>query len=179
MAHSANSNALPAQTASQPPYTQQAMSNLDLNLNQQPMTVASNMETRCSPTTIAGPPSLAPIFPPQNFDVPDISVTNSVTSSPMPSAPVPSDNLFARMGSMFPGINSQPFAGPAEPLSTISRSQMASQLGFQSAVLAQQASPASSISTTSPTRESTSEDSDDSLPLAQVSEVFCWIYFLY
>ncbi|XP_041377089.1 thymocyte selection-associated high mobility group box protein TOX-like isoform X2 [Gigantopelta aegis] len=154
-----NNNSLPPQTVSQTPYTQQTMNNLDHN---QPMTVASNMETRCSSTTLSGPPSLAPIFPPQNFDVPDISVTNSV----MPSASN-SDNLFSRMGSMFPGINSQPFTEPAEPLSTISRSQMTSQLGFQSSVV-QQSSPAGSNSTTSPTRESTSEDSDDSLPLAQL-----------
>lgn len=144
--------------------------------------------TNCSPgmTGDVNMDTFVPKFPPQNFDVPDISLSNSVTSSGgdlfqalessglsatasmsqspsvmyhsnvMSSASVPTTVLSTRMHRQ-----QQPL------LSTISQSQIASQLGFQTA-MASSTSPGSSHSS-SPVRES-SEDSDDCLPLAQVPQ---------
>ena len=93
--------------------------------------------------------SIAPKFPPQeDLDVPDISVTNSLNSQPNASG---SQSIFS---------------------SGFSTSRMYKQNGQTSlATMIKQppaGSPApSSSSTVSPRRES-SEDSDDSVPLAQV-----------
>ena len=144
--------------------------------------------------------SLAPKFPPQNFDVPDISLSNSVTAASGPggfpgnaaspvvsimSQPSPDGGYYGNLittsssssstsSVQMPPPQSHPMQQQAQqqqqqqrqsPLSTISHSQAAGQLGFQS--LRSTISPAGSH-TSSPGRES-SEDSDDSLPLAQVS----------
>lgn len=116
--------------------------------------------------------SVIPKFPPQNsLDVPDISVLNSVMST--------SENTFSTdtvttSGTsdvdMYPGSiphQSELMARDHQPLLTISQSQVTSQLGFHTTM--KQGSPATSNSTSSPSRES-SDDSDDSVPLAQVSK---------
>ncbi|KAJ8303368.1 hypothetical protein KUTeg_019764 [Tegillarca granosa] len=118
-----------------------------------------------SPTTVSCVPlntmetDVAPKFPPQNFDVPDISITNSLNStSDSVSCSVPS--LYTMNGGHMDSMTS------SNRLTTISHSEVSEQLGFQSATKIN--SPDSSNSTTSPSRES-SEDSDDSLPLAQLA----------
>ncbi|XP_025115225.1 thymocyte selection-associated high mobility group box protein TOX-like isoform X3 [Pomacea canaliculata] len=161
----------------------------------QPMSLAPNMAmSECVAGGMVGEgemDSLAPKFPPQNFDVPDISLLNSVTSS--------GANIFQSLSSVLnttPSHVSQAASGvymgdmltssapstmhmtvvqtsssqqqqqqQVGQLSTISQSQMAQHLNFQTA-LAMSTSPASSHSS-SPGRE-TSEDSDDCLPLAQL-----------
>lgn len=163
----------------------------------QPMSLAPNMAmSECVAGGMVGEgemDSLAPKFPPQNFDVPDISLLNSVTSS--------GANIFQSLSSVLnttPSHVSQAASGvymgdmltssapstmhmtvvqtsssqqqqqqQVGQLSTISQSQMAQHLNFQTA-LAMSTSPASSHSS-SPGRE-TSEDSDDCLPLAQVRD---------
>ncbi|XP_046544132.1 TOX high mobility group box family member 3-like isoform X1 [Haliotis rubra] len=155
-----------AGNTSQAPFSHQMLSNLDLGLNPA-LTVAPTMQTAdCAPlTSMRGPHPIAPKFPPQNFDVPDINVTNSVMASATNA-----DNIFASIaastGTLFHDVipDRSPISSH-QSLSTISQTQMATHLGFQTAV--QGASPPGSNSTSSPSRES-SEDSDDSLPLAQL-----------
>lgn len=99
---------------------------------------------------------VAPKFPPQNFDVPDISITNSLHSTSTSVGTYSSVSLGTNLVT-------------SEPLRTISHADVQSQLGFHS--VANKVSPTSnisSISSVSPNRESSS-DSDDSLPLAQLA----------
>ena len=197
----------------------QAMAAVPMELSQPlAMSVAAN---GCG-ADVAALDSLAPKFPPQNFDVPDISLSNSVTAAPssggvsgasfpggsaapggvsvtaLPGAATgggyfgslittsssSSSSLSLSSSMQMPPPQSLPMQQQVQqqqqqqvqqqqqrqsPLSTISHSQAAGQLGFQS--LRSVVSPAGSH-TSSPGRES-SEDSDDSLPLAQVSQVVC------
>ena len=203
----------------------QAMAAVPMELSQPlAMSVAAN---GCG-ADVAALDSLAPKFPPQNFDVPDISLSNSVTAAPssggVPGASFPGESaapggvsvtalpgaatgggyfgslittsssssssaLSLSSSMQMPPPQSLPMQQQQQvqqqqqqqqvqqqqqqqqqqrqsPLSTISHSQAAGQLGFQS--LRSVVSPAGSH-TSSPGRES-SEDSDDSLPLAQVSQ---------
>ncbi|KAK7115115.1 TOX high mobility group box family member 3-like [Littorina saxatilis] len=157
----------------------QPMAAMQLNLSQpMAMGVASLGAGLVSDVT-----GLTPKFPPQDLDVPDISLSNSVTSAegsglfqmgpagvsmPMTSQ-ARSGVLYGNMAtSQMPPPQSLPMQQIQQqqqrPLMTISHSQVAGQLGFQS--MRNTVSPAGSHNS-SPGRES-SEDSDDSLPLAQL-----------
>lgn len=135
--------------------------NIDIGLTQ-PLSHPSELSTSCSSLSTVGHVG-NPKFPPQNFDVPDISITNSLIASSnsiLWSNASTGTNTYALHSSAPNHMMSQ-----YRPLTTISHTDVSAQLGFQSSV--KQGSP-SSVSTSSPSRES-SEDSDDSLPLAQVS----------
>lgn len=152
----------------------QSVLDIELNNLTQPLSHSSDLSVDCSvlESLNQNQQSVIPKFPPQNsLDVPDISVLNSVMST--------SENTFSTdtvttSGTsdvdMYPGSiphQSELMARDHQPLLTISQSQVTSQLGFHTTM--KQGSPATSNSTSSPSRES-SDDSDDSVPLAQVSK---------
>ncbi|OWF50881.1 hypothetical protein KP79_PYT13841 [Mizuhopecten yessoensis] len=97
---------------------------------------------------------IVPKFPPQNFDVPDISITNSLQSTSTSNGTYSSVSLNTNLVT-------------SEPLRTISHADVQKQLGFHS-VSNKGSQPTGGLNSVSPNRESSSSDSDDSLPLAQV-----------
>lgn len=100
---------------------------------------------------------IVPKFPPQNFDVPDISITNSLHPPAVTS-----------MGT-YSSVSLDTNLVTSEPLQTISHSDVQKHLGFHSVASGKGSPPAGSITSLSPNRESSSSDSDDSLPLAQLA----------
>ncbi|XP_050398499.2 TOX high mobility group box family member 4 isoform X3 [Patella vulgata] len=173
------------------PLSHQQITNME---NSHQVTMASNMQTRESNvfTNIGNPNNVAPKFPPQNFYDPDINMTNAFQGN---NTNYGNSNIFQNIAmttsGMFQGQSSQgqmATSGQHQPLSTICHSQITNQLGFQTHGInpginpgitqginpgiiqgMNQGSPMGSNSTSvSPNRESTSEDSDDSLPLAQL-----------
>ena len=98
--------------------------------------------------------NIAPKFPPPNIDIPDISMTGS-------------SNMPVSSSVEFPGISATQMYGNANLTGSLSTafSNIAPQSGVNTI------SPSnSSKSTSSPMRES-SDDSDDSVPLAQVRKM--------
>ncbi|XP_064610550.1 TOX high mobility group box family member 4-B-like isoform X1 [Liolophura sinensis] len=148
-----------------------------MNLTQ-PLSHPPNMARQnCSPTTQNIPPArhmtdaiMVPKFPPPNFEVPDISLSNSVMSTAsnstmLSSVSMATSNSYS-LGGAPTTLSTMGMMGQ-QPLMTISQSQISSQLGFQSVV--KQGSPAGSHSTHTSSPSQSSEDSDDSLPLAQLA----------
>ncbi|KAL3859528.1 hypothetical protein ACJMK2_009744, partial [Sinanodonta woodiana] len=125
----------------------QAQGNMDLSqpsANQSGMSILETLER------------LAPKFPPQDFDVPDISVTNSdlfsssINNIRLHSPTVPNALILSNISSSVGGTN--------QGVST----------GFQNHTGVSSPTSTGSNMTVSPLRES-SEDSDDCLPLAQLA----------
>lgn len=151
-----------------------------MNLTQ-PLSHPPNMAQQNCPSTNQNiPPArhmtdaiMVPKFPPPNFEVPDISLSNSVMSTAsnstmLSSVSMATSNSYSLGGA--PTTMSTMGMMGQQPLMTISQSQISSQLGFQSVV--KQGSPAGSNSTHTSSPSQSSEDSDDSLPLAQVRPIY-------
>lgn len=142
-------------SVSQSAPTMQPLPDIDFSLTQ-PLSHAMPATTNCSTVTNNERNFVVPKFPPQNFYVPDINVTNSITQPE--GHPMMTNVAMATHSNN--GVHHDRLQ---TPLTTICQSQISSQLGFQTGM--KQGSPAVSNSTGSPR---SSEDSDDCLPLAQV-----------
>ncbi|XP_078337426.1 TOX high mobility group box family member 4-like isoform X2 [Crassostrea virginica] len=123
-----------------------------------------------TPVTSVAPPhttaAFTPIFPPQNFDIPDISFTNSFDSSV---------NSLTSMAMMTSSIDNGSGANFVQSSSSITAPTMTNNAAISVIKMddkflepSQQTSPSHSNNSISPTRESSEDSSDDCLPLAQL-----------
>ena len=108
-----------------------------------------------------------PKFPPQTFDIPDINITGSSDGSTYNNVKPAVHNNYHYNNYPANGVRRTPYSNfyPPHPALTTISPDIRAQLGFKHPMAAPGGSPGSNH--TSPGRES-SEDSDDSLPLAQV-----------
>lgn len=121
-----------------------------------------------TPVTSVAPLSTTPIFPPQNFDIPDISLTNNFD---------PLVNSLTSMAMMTSSIdNGNPNSSFVQSSMAVTAPTMANNAAISVIKMDdkymepnQQTSPSHSSNSISPPRESSEDSSDDCLPLAQVN----------
>ncbi|XP_062621491.1 TOX high mobility group box family member 4-B-like isoform X2 [Saccostrea cucullata] len=109
--------------------------------------------------------AFTPIFPPQNFDIPDISFTNNLNPS------VSSLTSMAMMTSSIDNGNQNfPQASMASSVPTMTNNAQISVIKMDNNFLEpnRETSPSQSTNSVSPQRESSEDSSDDCLPLAQL-----------
>ncbi|XP_061197188.1 TOX high mobility group box family member 4-like isoform X2 [Saccostrea echinata] len=111
--------------------------------------------------------AFTPIFPPQNFDIPDISFTNNLNPS------VSSLTSMAMMTSSIDnGNQNSPFSQTtmASTVPTMTNNAQISVIKMDNNFLEpnRETSPSQSTNSVSPQRESSEDSSDDCLPLAQL-----------
>lgn len=120
-----------------------------------------------TPVTSVAPLSTTPIFPPQNFDIPDISLTNnfdplvnSLTSMAMMTSSIDNGNANSSFVQSSMAVTAPTMANNAA-ISVIKMDDKYMEPN-------QQTSPSHSSNSISPPRESSEDSSDDCLPLAQL-----------
>lgn len=104
--------------------------------------------------------SIAPKFPPQDMDLPDISVTNGLQTTPMSNRGMSASHIFT-----------------STPMAT-NQSTLVSSGTAVAMTVSPTNSSTSNVSNVTPPLES-SEDSDDSVPLAQVRLFPFFCHFLF
>ncbi|XP_048762477.2 thymocyte selection-associated high mobility group box protein TOX-like isoform X2 [Ostrea edulis] len=150
------------QTPIQTSYPQQSYSNFvsthyNVYPQQQPNPVSS-----VNPVNTA---TLTPTFPPLNFDIPDISLTNNFDGSV---------SSLTSMAMMTSSINNQNSLYPPSSMSvtvpTMTNNAEISIIKMEDNFMEpkQETSPSHSTNSVSPPRESSEDSSDDCLPLAQL-----------
>jgi hypothetical protein len=148
-------------TFHQQSYSDFVISNYNVYPQQQPNPVSS-----VNPLNTA---TLTPTFPPLNFDIPDISVTNNLDGC------VSSLTSMAMMTSSIDNQNSPyPSASMAIAAPTMTNNAEISIIKMEDNFTdpKQEISPSHSTNSVSPPRESSEDSSDDCLPLAQVKSCY-------